>query len=150
MLDLTVDDIHTYYVLAGDQPVLVHNCPTGTGGGGSGGSGGGSAGSGGSSSSGGQRAAMERLLQQARDGGAGCARQELARLTRGGSLYDPSDTRAFQRHTEPAAEDDLFEPGSRSPYQPPRTKAPARKKATFKEKVKEGGMAFLRWIGLSV
>ncbi|MGW0433332.1 polymorphic toxin-type HINT domain-containing protein [Micromonospora sp. NPDC003197] len=24
--DLTVDDIHTYYVLAGDEPVLVHNC----------------------------------------------------------------------------------------------------------------------------
>ena len=28
--DLTVDDLHTYYVLAGDEPVLVHNnsCPT--------------------------------------------------------------------------------------------------------------------------
>ncbi|QGN49764.1 hypothetical protein GKC29_24995 [Micromonospora sp. WMMC415] len=25
MRDLTVDDIHTYYVLAGDEPVLVHN-----------------------------------------------------------------------------------------------------------------------------
>jgi hypothetical protein len=24
--NLTVSDIHTYYVLAGDQPVLVHNC----------------------------------------------------------------------------------------------------------------------------
>jgi hypothetical protein len=26
MYDLTVDDIHTYYVLAGNAPVLVHNC----------------------------------------------------------------------------------------------------------------------------
>ncbi|MFJ4670190.1 polymorphic toxin-type HINT domain-containing protein [Kitasatospora purpeofusca] len=25
--DLTVDDLHTYYVLAGTTPVLVHNCP---------------------------------------------------------------------------------------------------------------------------
>jgi hypothetical protein len=22
-----VDDLHTYYVLVGDAPVLVHNCP---------------------------------------------------------------------------------------------------------------------------
>ena len=28
MYDLTVEDIHTYYVAAGDQPVLVHNCPS--------------------------------------------------------------------------------------------------------------------------
>nr|GID81243.1 hypothetical protein Ade03nite_01670 [Actinoplanes derwentensis] len=28
MLDLTVDVIHTYYVLAGTEPVLVHNCLT--------------------------------------------------------------------------------------------------------------------------
>jgi restriction endonuclease fold toxin 9 of polymorphic toxin system len=28
MRDLTVDDIHTYYVLAGTTPVLVHNCNT--------------------------------------------------------------------------------------------------------------------------
>jgi len=27
--DLTVGNLHTYYVLAGDAPVLVHNCPTG-------------------------------------------------------------------------------------------------------------------------
>lgn len=27
--DLTVDGIHTYYVLAGQTPVLVHNCNTG-------------------------------------------------------------------------------------------------------------------------
>ncbi|MFD6712919.1 LamG-like jellyroll fold domain-containing protein [Micromonospora chalcea] len=26
MLDLTVADVHTYYVVAGDTPVLVHNC----------------------------------------------------------------------------------------------------------------------------
>lgn len=26
MYDLTVDDVHTYYVVAGDEPVLVHNC----------------------------------------------------------------------------------------------------------------------------
>jgi hypothetical protein len=26
MYDLTVDGVHTYYVEAGDQPVLVHNC----------------------------------------------------------------------------------------------------------------------------
>jgi hypothetical protein len=26
MRDLTVADIHTYYVMAGDSPVLVHNC----------------------------------------------------------------------------------------------------------------------------
>lgn len=26
MHDLTVRDIHTYYVMAGDSPVLVHNC----------------------------------------------------------------------------------------------------------------------------
>ena len=26
MYDLTVDDIHTYYVMAGTTPVLVHNC----------------------------------------------------------------------------------------------------------------------------
>ncbi|GIJ44113.1 hypothetical protein Val02_09990 [Virgisporangium aliadipatigenens] len=26
MRDLTVDDIHTYYVIAGNDPVLVHNC----------------------------------------------------------------------------------------------------------------------------
>jgi hypothetical protein len=26
MRDLTVDDIHTYYVVAGNTPVLVHNC----------------------------------------------------------------------------------------------------------------------------
>jgi len=26
MHDLTVDNIHTYYVMAGDSPVLVHNC----------------------------------------------------------------------------------------------------------------------------
>ncbi|MEU3859078.1 hypothetical protein AB0F03_17165 [Streptomyces sp. NPDC028722] len=24
--DLTVDDLHTFYVLAGTTPVLVHNC----------------------------------------------------------------------------------------------------------------------------
>jgi pretoxin HINT domain-containing protein len=24
---LSVDDLHTYYVLGGDAPVLVHNCP---------------------------------------------------------------------------------------------------------------------------
>ncbi|MFJ8580372.1 LamG-like jellyroll fold domain-containing protein [Micromonospora sp. NPDC093277] len=29
MRDLTVADVHTYYVLAGDTPVLVHNCGTG-------------------------------------------------------------------------------------------------------------------------
>jgi hypothetical protein len=29
MYDLTVDTIHTYYVLAGTIPVLVHNCGTG-------------------------------------------------------------------------------------------------------------------------
>jgi hypothetical protein len=29
MLDLTVANIHTYYVLAGDTPVLVHNCGSG-------------------------------------------------------------------------------------------------------------------------
>ncbi|MEU7876541.1 polymorphic toxin-type HINT domain-containing protein, partial [Dactylosporangium sp. NPDC049140] len=34
MYDLTVEDVHTYYVFAGDQPVLVHNCPVGGGGGG--------------------------------------------------------------------------------------------------------------------
>jgi hypothetical protein len=30
MYNLTVDDLHTYYVLAGETPVLVHNtaCPT--------------------------------------------------------------------------------------------------------------------------
>lgn len=27
--NLTIADIHTYYVLAGDTPVLVHNCPDG-------------------------------------------------------------------------------------------------------------------------
>lgn len=27
--DLTVGTLHTYYVLAGDTPLLVHNCPTG-------------------------------------------------------------------------------------------------------------------------
>ncbi|WP_433391982.1 polymorphic toxin-type HINT domain-containing protein [Micromonospora sp. KLBMP9576] len=32
MHDLTVADIHTYYVLAGDMSVLVHNCPTDVGG----------------------------------------------------------------------------------------------------------------------
>ena len=26
MRDLTVSNIHTYYVMAGDSPVLVHNC----------------------------------------------------------------------------------------------------------------------------
>ncbi|MBB4690108.1 LamG-like jellyroll fold domain-containing protein [Paractinoplanes abujensis] len=26
MRDLTVDNIHTYYVIAGDEPILVHNC----------------------------------------------------------------------------------------------------------------------------
>ena len=26
MYDLTVDDLHTYYVHAGDTPILVHNC----------------------------------------------------------------------------------------------------------------------------
>jgi hypothetical protein len=30
MLNLTVTDFHTYYVLAGNTPVLVHNCPTGS------------------------------------------------------------------------------------------------------------------------
>jgi Pretoxin HINT domain len=29
MNDLTVDDFHTYYVVAGDAPVLVHNCGDG-------------------------------------------------------------------------------------------------------------------------
>ncbi len=29
--NLTVSDIHTYYVLAGNTPVLVHNCPPGAG-----------------------------------------------------------------------------------------------------------------------
>ncbi|GIM90697.1 polymorphic toxin-type HINT domain-containing protein [Paractinoplanes toevensis] len=29
--DLRVDEIHTYYALAGDQSVLVHNCPPGSG-----------------------------------------------------------------------------------------------------------------------
>jgi hypothetical protein len=27
MYNLTVDNVHTYYVVAGDTPVLVHNCP---------------------------------------------------------------------------------------------------------------------------
>ena len=31
MHDLTVADIHTYYVVAGDEPVLVHNCKTDAG-----------------------------------------------------------------------------------------------------------------------
>ena len=26
MYDLTVDDVHTYYVVTGDNPILVHNC----------------------------------------------------------------------------------------------------------------------------
>ncbi len=26
MYDLTVDDVHTYYVVAGEEPILVHNC----------------------------------------------------------------------------------------------------------------------------
>lgn len=30
MRDLTVDRIHTYYVIAGETPVLVHNCNAGT------------------------------------------------------------------------------------------------------------------------
>jgi hypothetical protein len=30
MLDLTVDTDHTYYVMAAENPVLVHNCGTGT------------------------------------------------------------------------------------------------------------------------
>ena len=30
MYDLTVDTIHTYYVLAGSTPVLVHNCDKGS------------------------------------------------------------------------------------------------------------------------
>jgi hypothetical protein len=34
MHDLTVNEIHTYYVVAGTTPVLVHNCPTGVGSGG--------------------------------------------------------------------------------------------------------------------
>ncbi|WP_243715217.1 hypothetical protein [Micromonospora sp. KC207] len=29
MRDLTVADVHTYYVIAGDTPVLVHNCGDG-------------------------------------------------------------------------------------------------------------------------
>ncbi len=29
MRDLTVDGVHTYYVVAGHEPVLVHNCPAG-------------------------------------------------------------------------------------------------------------------------
>ncbi|MEV1155046.1 polymorphic toxin-type HINT domain-containing protein [Micromonospora chokoriensis] len=32
MRDLTVTDLHTYFVLAGDAPVLVHNCPPVVGG----------------------------------------------------------------------------------------------------------------------
>lgn len=28
--NLTIDDIHTYYVLAGKEPVLVHNCGDGS------------------------------------------------------------------------------------------------------------------------
>jgi RHS repeat-associated protein len=32
MLNLTINDLHTYYVLAGSVPVLVHNCPSGGGG----------------------------------------------------------------------------------------------------------------------
>jgi len=31
MLNLTVADIHTYYVAAGNVPVLVHNCARATG-----------------------------------------------------------------------------------------------------------------------
>jgi RHS repeat-associated protein len=34
--DLTVDGVHTYYVVAGDTSVLVHNCPGAGGGGGAG------------------------------------------------------------------------------------------------------------------
>ncbi|MEV1011638.1 polymorphic toxin-type HINT domain-containing protein [Streptomyces sp. NPDC049881] len=30
--DLTIADLHTYHVLAGETPVLVHNCPNGPGG----------------------------------------------------------------------------------------------------------------------
>jgi hypothetical protein len=26
MYDLTISDVHTYYVVAGDKPLLVHNC----------------------------------------------------------------------------------------------------------------------------
>jgi pretoxin HINT domain-containing protein len=33
MFNLTVAGLHTYYVFAGETPVLVHNCPTSTGGG---------------------------------------------------------------------------------------------------------------------
>ncbi|WP_246273346.1 hypothetical protein [Phytohabitans houttuyneae] len=33
MHDLTVADIHTYYVLAGTEPVLIHNCDVGESGG---------------------------------------------------------------------------------------------------------------------
>ncbi|MBY8853424.1 hypothetical protein K7G98_36410, partial [Saccharothrix sp. MB29] len=28
--DLTVDGVHTYYVLAGETPILVHNCGSGS------------------------------------------------------------------------------------------------------------------------
>ncbi|GIH22787.1 hypothetical protein Aph01nite_10970 [Acrocarpospora phusangensis] len=50
--NLTIDGVHTYHVAAGEADLLVHNCPSGGGGGGTGKSGGGSGGSGGSGSSG--------------------------------------------------------------------------------------------------
>ena len=28
MRDLTINEVHTYYVIAGSQPILVHNCGT--------------------------------------------------------------------------------------------------------------------------
>lgn len=46
--NLTVADLHTYFVMAGEQSVLVHNCPDGPGNGNGGNGNGGGSGQGGS------------------------------------------------------------------------------------------------------
>ena len=139
MLDLTVDDVHTDYVFAGDLPVLVHNCPTGTGGGGSSGGGGSRAAARRRSGGGGGRAARQasarqwrRLLQRMRDGDTS-AREEFARLTRG-EYTRIRPTPAPTPSTPEREEDDLFEPGSRSPAPAAEDQGPGPQKATVKEK----------------
>jgi len=66
------------------------------------------------------------LLERSRTGDLS-AREELVRLTRGTYVH-PDNARSYAGTARAAEEDDLVQPGSRSPYQPPRSKTPRKGK----------------------
>lgn len=137
MRDLTVAQVHTYYVLANDRPVLVHNnCE-------SGGGGPGFTPAGATNNLNDKDAALRDLLARSKAGDVS-AREEIARLT-GGRYFDPNASNNDAIVSRAAEEDDLFEPDSRRPFQPPRTKV-SRPSTGKKGRVADTLMRIIPWL----